>query len=190
MRLKSMGYLPLERMPREIIAPTEYDMLYRKQLIHGHVHDQGAAMMGGVGGHAGVFSNAQDLATMMYMFMKGGQFGGRQYIQPETLQEYTTCHYCEGNNRRGVGFDKPPKKGSSSPAAASASTHSFGHSGFTGTITWADPKEDLVYVFLSNRVYPNAENNKLLKMNIRTDIHQVFYDAIREAKKKREQSTS
>ena len=190
MRLKSMGYLPLERMPREIIAPTEYDLLYRKQLIHGHVHDQGAALMGGVGGHAGVFSNAQDLATMMYMFMKGGQFGGRQYIQPETLQEYTTCHYCEGNNRRGVGFDKPPKKGSSSPAATSASTHSFGHSGFTGTITWADPKEDLVYVFLSNRVYPNAENNKLLKMNIRTDIHQVFYDAIREAKKKREQSTS
>ncbi len=182
MGLRSMGYHPLKRNELYDIAPTEYDLLYRKQLVHGHVHDQGAAMMGGVGGHAGVFSNAEDLAMMMYMFMKEGEFNGRQYITPEVINEYITCHYCGEGNRRGVGFDKPPIHGGDGPCAKSASLKSFGHSGFTGTLAWADPSEDLVYVFLSNRVYPNAENNKLLKMNIRTNIHQVVYDAIKAAK--------
>lgn len=179
MGLQSMGYHPLQRNRIEDIAPTEYDLLYRKQLIHGYVHDPGAAMMGGVAGHAGVFSNAEDLASLMYMFMKGGVFAGRRYLDEAILAEYTTCQYCEGDNRRGVGFDKPPVKGTEGPCARSATKSSFGHTGFTGTIAWADPEHDLVYVFLSNRVYPNAENNKLLKMNIRTDIHQVIYDAIR-----------
>lgn len=179
MGLQSMGYHPLKRNRIEDIAPTEYDLLYRKQLVHGDVHDPGAAMMGGVAGHAGVFSNAEDLASLMYMLMKGGLFAGRRYLDERILAEYTSCQYCEGDNRRGVGFDKPPVKGKEGPCARSASKSSFGHTGFTGTIAWADPEHDLVYVFLSNRVYPNAENNKLLKMNIRTDIHQVIYDAIR-----------
>lgn len=182
MGLRSMGYHPLKRTELYDIAPTEYDLLYRKQLVHGHVHDPGAAMMGGVGGHAGVFSNAEDLAMMMYMFMKDGKFNGRQYITPEAIKEYTACQYCSQGNRRGVGFDKPPVAGGDGPCAKSASLKSFGHSGFTGTLAWADPSEDLVYVFLSNRVYPNAENTKLLKMNIRTNIHQVVYDAIKAAK--------
>jgi CubicO group peptidase (beta-lactamase class C family) len=182
MGLTSMGYLPRQRNRIEDIAPTEYDLLFRKQLVHGHVHDPGAAMMGGVAGHAGVFSTAEDLAVMMYMFMKNGVFAGRRYLSEAVIAEYTDCHYCDGNNRRGIGFDKPPLKGQDGPCARSASKQSFGHTGFTGTIAWADPEEDLVYVFLSNRVYPNAENNKLLKMNIRTDIHQVVYDAIKAAK--------
>ena len=182
MGLRSMGYHPLKRNDLYDIAPTEYDLLYRKQLIHGHVHDPGAAMMGGVGGHAGVFSNAEDLAMMMYMFMKEGRFNGKTYLSPEVIDEFNTCHYCSEGNRRGVGFDKPPVDGGDGPCARSASLKSFGHSGFTGTVAWADPAEDLVYVFLSNRVYPNAENNKLLKMNIRTNIHQVVYDAIKAAK--------
>lgn len=179
MGLRSMGYHPLERLPLNNIAPTEYDMLFRKQLVHGHVHDPGAAMMGGVGGHAGVFSTAGDLAEMMQMFMNGGRYGGTRYLSEETIEEYTTCHYCDQDNRRGVGFDKPALEPDSGPTCNDASPTSFGHSGFTGTLAWADPSEDLVYVFLSNRVYPNAENWKLVKMNIRTDIQQVIYDALR-----------
>lgn len=187
MGLRTMGYLPLERIDTSQIAPTEYDMLFRKQLIRGYVHDPGAAMMGGIGGHAGVFSNAEDLAAMMQMFMNGGTFGGRTYLTEEVLNEYTSCHYCEEGNRRGVGFDKPALEPDSGPTCNDASPASFGHTGFTGTLAWADPEEDLVYVFLSNRVYPNAENRKLLKMNIRTEIQQVIYDAIRASEARQNQ---
>lgn len=183
MKLHSMGYHPLESMPIENIAPTEYDMLFRKQLVHGFVHDPGAAMLGGVGGHAGVFSNARDAAVMMQMFMNKGSYGGVNYIAPETVEYFTTCHYCDKDNRRGIGFDKPALEGPG-PSAKSASRSSFGHSGFTGTLVWADPEHELVYVFLSNRVYPNAENRKLIEKDIRTRIHQVVYNAIEAAKVK------
>lgn len=185
--LQTMGYHPLDKLPIEQIAPTEYDMLFRKQLVHGYVHDPGAAMLGGAGGHAGVFSNAYDLAVMMQMFMDQGTYGGKTYIAPATLADFTTCHYCDDANRRGVGFDKPSSEPDSGPTCNDASASSFGHSGFTGTLAWADPEEDLVYVFLSNRVYPNAENRKLLKMNIRTEIQQVIYDAIRLSKQREHQ---
>jgi beta-N-acetylhexosaminidase len=178
MGLTSIGYLPLERMDISRIAPTEYDLLFRKQLVHGHVHDPGAAMTGGVGGHAGIFSTAYDLAVMMQMFMDRGYYGGRQYITPETIDYFTDCHYCEDGNRRGIGFDKPTSALDSGPTCNQATPESFGHSGFTGTITWADPVHGIVYVFLSNRVYPNADNSKLLKMNIRTDIQEVIYAAL------------
>jgi beta-N-acetylhexosaminidase len=178
MALSSMGYLPLERIELERIAPTEYDMLFRKQLVHGHVHDPGAAMTGGVGGHAGIFSTAYDLAVMMQMFMDRGYYGGRQYIRPETIDYFTDCHYCDDGNRRGIGFDKPASALDSGPTCNQATPESFGHSGFTGTLTWADPIHGIVYVFLSNRVYPNAENSKLLKLNIRTDIQQVIYRSL------------
>ncbi len=182
MGLQSMGYLPLNKMSKEIIAPTEYDLFFRKQLIQGHVHDPGAAMMGGVGGHAGVFSTAEDLGIMMYMFMNHGSYGGVSYLNSSTLDEFTSCQFCDEDNRRGIGFDRPSSEKNSGPTCNAVSSLSFGHSGFTGTLAWADPKEDLVYVFLSNRVYPNADNNKLLKMDIRTDIQQVIYDAIRKSK--------
>ncbi len=178
MGLTSIGYLPLERMDISRIAPTEYDLLFRKQLVHGHVHDPGAAMTGGVGGHAGVFSTAYDLAVMMQMFMDRGYYGGRQYIAPETIDYFTDCHYCDDGNRRGIGFDKPTSALDSGPTCNQATPESFGHSGFTGTIAWADPVHGIVYVFLSNRVYPNADNSKLLKMNIRTDIQEVIYEAL------------
>lgn len=189
MGLSSMGYHPLARMDKDIIAPTEFDMAFRGQLIQGYVHDPGAAMMGGVGGHAGVFSSAFDLAAMMQMFMDGGVYGGQRYLSEEVLSYFTTCHYCDDEVRRGIGFDKPALDKGTGPTCEAASELSFGHTGFTGTMAWADPKEGLVYVFLSNRVYPNAENRKLLNMNIRTDIQEVIYEAIRKAKvRKNEQN--
>lgn len=178
MGLSSMGYHPLSRVDLDDIAPTEYDMYFRKQLIHGHVHDPGAAMMGGVGGHAGVFSGGEDLATMMQMLLNGGTYAGTRYLDAEVIDYFTQCHYCDDDNRRGIGFDKPTHSLNSGPTCNGASAASFGHSGFTGTLAWADPEHGIVYVFLSNRVYPNASNNKLLKMDIRTNIQDALYKAL------------
>ena len=181
MGLQSMGYYPLSHLPITNIAPTEYDAIFRKQLIHGHVHDPGAAMIGGVGGHAGVFSNGFDLMAMMDMFMNEGNYQGKNYLSPEVLEYFTMCHYCEEDIRRGIGFDKPALLPGTGPTSKEAPLSSFGHSGFTGTLTWADPENGLIYVFLSNRVYPNADNRKLLKMNIRTDIQATVYQALKNA---------
>ncbi len=177
----TMGYLPLNRFPRERVVPTENDIFYRRQLLQGHVHDMGAAMLGGVSGNAGLFACANDLAKMMQMFLNGGTYGGHRYINSETLALYTSCYNCDDGNRRGLGFDKPvtdmPDEG---PACNDASPLSFGHSGFTGNLTWVDPEYNLVYVFLSNRVHPDQGNDKLIEMNVRTAVQQVIYDAIEE----------
>ncbi|MFT4595490.1 MAG: beta-N-acetylhexosaminidase [Psychroserpens sp.] len=177
--LQTMGFLPRERIEMDRIVPTEYDMNFRKQLVQGDVHDPGAAMMGGVGGHAGVFSNANDLAVLMQLFLNEGKYGGLRYIFPETVKEFIKCQFCKNGNRRGIGFDKPEPDGNGGPTCDCVSPLSFGHTGFTGTMAWADPEQDIVYVFLSNRVYPDAENKKLLRMDVRTNIQQVIYDAIR-----------
>jgi CubicO group peptidase (beta-lactamase class C family) len=177
---QSMGYLPLLRFPRLMIAPTEHDLSFRKQIIRGYVHDPGAAMLGGVAGHAGIFSNANDLAKMMQLYLNKGIYGGEQYISSATISYFTSCIACSDGNRRGLGFDKPePDKSKEGPTCSAASLSSFGHTGFTGTYAWADPENGLVYIFISNRVYPDAENKKLSKLNTRTNIHQVFYDAIK-----------
>jgi len=173
MGLSSMGYTPLKRIPKNMIAPTENDQTFRHQLLRGYVHDQGAAMMGGVAGHAGVFSNAQDLAIMMQMLMQGGAYGGKRYINEETIQLFNTRHFP--NNRRGLGFDKPVLQGGGGSACREASGNSFGHTGFTGTMAWADPESGLVFVFLSNRVNPDADNKKLQDLNIRTMIQAEAY---------------
>jgi beta-glucosidase-like glycosyl hydrolase/CubicO group peptidase (beta-lactamase class C family) len=176
--LSTMGYKPRDRFELKRIVPTEYDVKFRRQLVHGDVHDQGAAMLGGVAGHAGLFSNANDLAVLMQMYLQKGSYGGERYLDSSVVSEFTKCQYCV-DNRRGIGFDKPetdPKK--ESPVCDCVSYLSFGHSGFTGTLTWADPEYDLVYVFLSNRVYPDAEDNKLAKSGIRTAIQRVIYEAI------------
>jgi beta-N-acetylhexosaminidase len=176
--LTTLGYLPRERFDLERIIPTEYDLKFRKQQIQGDVHDQGAAMMGGVGGHAGLFADANDVAVLMQLFLNKGTYGGVRYLDSATVNDFTRCQYCVGN-RRGAGFDKPemdPKK--DSPVCDCVSYLSFGHQGFTGTITWADPANGLVYVFLSNRVYPDAEDNRLLKQGTRTNILRVINDAI------------
>lgn len=174
--LRYMTYHPLTKFDRSHILPTENDTIYRQQLIWGHVHDPGAAMQGGVGAHAGLFSNALDLATLMYMLINDGEYDGKQILDPATIDYFTACQYCP-RNRRGAGFDKPVRSLDGGPTCNKVSLSSFGHSGFTGTITWADPERGIVYVFLSNRVYPNAENWLILKENIRTDIQEVIYTA-------------
>jgi CubicO group peptidase (beta-lactamase class C family) len=184
MGLKTMRYKPLNFYDRSLIAPTEKDNYYRYQLVHGYVHDMGAAMTDGVGGHAGLFSNATDLAALMQMLLNKGVYGGRKYLSEEVISKYTSCQYCP-NNRRGAGFDKPVRDLNGGPTCNLVSLESFGHSGFTGTQTWADPKYGINYVFLSNRVYPNAENWKLVKMSIRTEIQRVIYEAFLEAEKEK-----
>ncbi len=178
MGLESMTYNPLEKFDSSRIVASENDTFFRKQLLHGYVNDPGAAMLGGISGHAGLFSNALDMAIMMQMFLQGGSYGGRQYISKEIIDEFTKTQFPENNNRRGIGFDKPALEKNNGPTCENASPQSFGHSGFTGTYAWADPKKNLVYVFLSNRVYPCSSNRKLIKNNIRTNIQQAIYEAI------------
>ncbi|MBZ9631770.1 serine hydrolase [Salegentibacter sp. LM13S] len=171
------GYLPTSRFPLEQIVPTEFDKLWRRQLIHGVVHDQGAALQGGIGGHAGLFSNANDVAKIMQVYLNNGVYGGKRYLKEETISKFNTCYYCEKNVRRGVGFDKP-QLGSSGPTCNCLSMQSFGHSGFTGTFTWADPEEEIVYVFLSNRTFPDSTNRKLIREDVRSRIQEVIYESI------------
>lgn len=174
------GYLPLHKFSKDLIPPTENDNYFRQQEIHGFVHDQGAAMMGGVAGHAGLFSNANDIAKIMQMFIWEGTYGDTQFIDPMTFQLFNTCYYCDKDVRRGIGFDKP-QLGDVGPTCGCVSMTSFGHSGFTGTFAWADPEEDIVYVFLSNRTYPDAENSKLIRTNLRSNIQAVIYEAIEDS---------
>lgn len=181
MKLNTIGYLPLQRFSTDVITPTEYDRAFRKRLVHGDVHDPGAAMQGGVGGHAGLFSNAHDVAAMMQLFVNKGVYNGVRYLSEEVLEEYTRCQYCldeKDKLRRGAGFDKPVMDKGPGPTCDCVTFETYGHTGFTGTMAWADPEKQLVYVFLSNRVYPTAENKKLTKLNIRTNIQQVIYDAL------------
>ena len=171
----TLGYLPLDRFSAERIIPTENDKYFRNTLVRGTVHDQGAAMIGGVGGHAGVFGSAHDLSKVMQMLLNYGEYGGRRYFNPQTILEFTTTQFEE--NRRGLGFDKPEPAGNG-PTSDYCSGKTYGHSGFTGTGAWVDPDYDLVYVFLSNRVYPDASNRKLVTTNVRTNIHDVIYRAM------------
>ncbi|MRX63779.1 glycoside hydrolase family 3 N-terminal domain-containing protein [Maribacter luteus] len=171
------SYNPLEKFPKNRIVPTEVDKYYRYQTVQGYVHDMGAAMQGGVGGHAGLFSNANDVAKIMQMYLQGGEYGGTRFLDARTIKKFNTCYFCDKNVRRGVGFDKPQLK-ESGPTCGCVSRKSFGHSGFTGTFTWADPEEEIVYVFLSNRTYPSSSNTLLVKSALRTRIQQAIYDAI------------
>ena len=170
-----------------MIVPTEYDSVFRKQQVWGTVHDEGAAMIGGVSGHAGLFANADDLAKLMQMYLNYGTYGGRRYISDTTLRRWTSYQFAQQGNRRGIAFDKPllehPELGTPSPMA---SPGSFGHSGFTGTFTWADPQTGLLFIFLSNRVYPTRKNLNLIHYNVRTNIHSVLYEAIFKAQSNEE----
>ena len=170
-------YLPLEKFPLDKIPPTEEDNYFRMQKIQGYVNDQGAAILGGVSGHAGLFSNANDIAKIMQMYLWKGSYGSITYLKPETLDLFNTCNYCDIDVRRGVGFDKPQLE-DVGPTCGCVSMDSFGHSGFTGTFTWADPEEDIIYVFLSNRTYPDATNRKIIKNNLRSDIQELIYQSI------------
>lgn len=176
--LRNTGFYPLTRFDHSKIVPTENDTIFRDQVIKGYVHDPGAAMLGGVGGHAGLFSNATELAVIMQMLLNRGTYGGERFLSEEVIETYTDCQFCDDDNRRGAGFDKPVRDDSSGPTCNCISYDSYGHSGFTGTIAWADPEEDIIYIFLSNRIYPSAENLKLIKMNIRTKIQEEIYKSL------------
>jgi beta-N-acetylhexosaminidase len=179
--LKHLAFRPLFHFPEAQIAPTENDVEFRKQLLRGTVHDQGAALMGGISGHAGLFGNAMDVAKIMQMLLNDGSINGVQYLKPETVKYFNTAHFADKKNRRGIGFDKPPlnKNDKGRSMADSASMQCFGHTGFTGTFAYADPANKLVLVFLSNRVFPDAKDNLLAKMNIRSKIHDLFYQALK-----------
>ncbi len=173
---------PYRFYPVTGIVPTETDTVFRKQLIHGYVHDEGAAMMGGFSGNAGLFATAGDLIKLMEMYRKDGYYGDQQIIRKEVIREYTKYQFPDNDNRRGLGFDKPLINENDSTVndypCPGASPSSYGHSGFTGTFAWVDPEHEISYVFLSNRVYPTRDNNLLSDLNIRTGILQSVYDSV------------
>lgn len=178
----TLGFLPKTKHFSNKIVPTEQDTLFRHTLTQGWVHDENASLLGGVSGNAGLFATATDLAKLMQMYQNYGSYGGKQYISEKTIKEFITVQYPENENRRGLGFDKPLYNNSDlsladAYPAPKASSKSFGHAGFTGTFIWADPENQLVFVFLSNRVYPTRENRNLYSLNIRSALHQVFYQA-------------
>lgn len=180
---KSLGanrttYLPLHKFSKNQIVPTEKDTYYRNQLLQGYVHDMGAAMLGGVGGHAGLFANANDVGKIMQMYLQKGFYGGKRYLKAATIDKFNHRYYADQKVRRGLGFDKPQLNQRVKATCGCVSNESFGHSGFTGTYTWADPASGLVYVFLSNRVYPTMNNRGLVRSNMRTKIQQLIQDAI------------
>ncbi len=174
----TMTYNPLRKRDMSTIPPTEIDTYFRYTTVQGYVHDMTAAMEGGVAGHAGLFANALDVAKMMQLFMQKGSYGEDRFFSEKTFNDFNTCWSCKDGNRRGVGFDKPQKPGTAGPTCGCTSMESFGHTGFTGTMTWADPEKDLIYVFLSNRTYPDSNDNKLSKANVREDVQQAIYQSI------------
>jgi Beta-glucosidase-related glycosidases len=179
-----MGFNPYKRFPMDRIVPTEYDSLFRKQQLQGTVHDEAAAMQGGISGHAGLFSNANDLMKLMELYRRMGEYGGQQIIGRNVMEDYTRVQFPGNNNRRGLGFDKPLLNNSQlsqkdSYPTKSASPESFGHSGYTGTFVWVDPVSEISYIFLCNRVYPTRRNEELYNMNIRSEILQAIYDSIK-----------
>lgn len=177
--MTTTGFKPRERFPVERIVPTETEGHFRRQTIHGDVHDEGAAMFGGIAGHAGLFSNAYDLSLLYQMLLNGGEINGERYLKPETIKLFTS--YGSEISRRGLGFDKPEKDNATRNEpypSALASPETYGHTGFTGTCVWVDPEYDLVYIFLSNRVHPSRSNNKLGQMLIRGKVQDAFYKAL------------
>jgi len=175
----SITYNPLRFYPLRQIVPTEIDTFFRMAPLRGVVHDEGAAMMKGVSSNAGLFGTTLDLAKIMQMYLWMGRYGGEQIISKNTMELFTACHYCNEGNRRGLGFDKPVLENKENGSTAiEASEHSFGHSGYTGTFTWADPDTGILFIFMSNRVYPTRDNRKLYQLNIRPAMHQVIYDSV------------
>ena len=178
MGMNNTMYNPLRKFDKNAIPPTEIDTYFRHSLVQGYVHDMAAAMQGGVGGHAGIFSNSMDMAKIMQMYLQKGNYGNHQYFSSQTFDDFNTCYFCSEGNRRGLGFDKP-QLGKEGPTCGCVSLSSFGHTGFTGTMAWADPVTEIVYIFLSNRTYPDSNApNRLSKENIREEIQKVIQDAI------------
>jgi len=179
MGMQSTGYLPLDKTNIDNIAATEKDDYFRHELIQGSVHDEGASTMGGIAGHAGLFSNATDLSKLYLMLLNNGVWEGKQYLQPATIQKFTA--YNTNNSRRGLGFDKPERDNATSKdpyPSLSPSSSTFGHTGFTGTCVWADPENGILFIFLSNRVYPTRDNKAFSSLNLRPKIQEAIYAAL------------
>lgn len=176
----SLTYNPLRFYPKSQIVPSERDTLFRKTLIHGRVHDEGAGMLDGVSGHAGLFGNANDLLKLMQMYLQKGSYGGTQFIKPEVIEESTRYQFPELKNRRAIAFDKIDFNPKVANGPTLATPESYGHSGFTGTFVWVDPKYNFAYVFLSNRVYPTRDNTKISSLNIRTAIGDEIYKIVKQ----------
>ena len=157
--------------------PSEKDTYFRQQELRGYVHDMTTALQGGVSGHAGLFSNAKEVATIMQLYLQKGSYNGVRYFSSETFDRFNQCYYCALENRRGVGLDKPQLWGGGM-AFEGISKESFGHSGFTGTYTWADPTTGILFVFLSNRTYPSMENRLLIEHNIRPRMLKLVHEAV------------
>ena len=178
MGLRRTGFHPLDFIRDGNIAPTENDKYFRKQVLKGYVHDQTAALFGGNGGNAGLFSTATEVSALLSMLMQGGYYNGRTYLSEKTVFQFvTTCpiHNCQ---RRGLGFDTPSFPAKNPVLPPQASRRTYGHQGFTGTVFWCDPEADLVYIFLSNRVYPDAEPNRLSQSRLRLLVHEEIYKAL------------
>jgi len=179
--MTSTGFLPLEKTNIDNIAATEVDDYFRHELIRGSVHDEGASTMGGIAGHAGLFSNATDLAKLYLMLLNNGSWEGKSYIQSSTIQNFTA--YNSPNSSRGLGFDKPDKQNATSKnpyPSASASPATFGHTGFTGTCVWADPTTGILFIYLSNRVFPTRDNKVFSALNLRPKIQEAIYAALKD----------
>lgn len=177
----TITYNAYRHFPLTRIIPTEKDTFFRQVQIHGRVHDEGAAMMDGVSANAGLFGSANDLAKLMQMYLNKGTYGGQRFIAERSLETFTQRHYAEQDNRRGLGFDKPlleydPQLSSVAQAASAAS---YGHAGYTGTFAWVDPKEELIFIFFSNRVFPTRENRLIYELNVRPRMHKVIYEKMK-----------
>ena len=178
--MTTTGFRAGQRFGLERVVPTENEKWFRRQVLRGYVHDEGASLFGGVAGHAGLFSNAYDLSLLYQMLLNGGEINGERFLKPETIQLFTAYH--SAISRRGLGFDKPEKDNATSKSpypSALASPETYGHTGFTGTCVWVDPKANLVYIFLSNRVNPTRTNNKLSTLSVRGNIQDAIYQAIK-----------
>lgn len=184
MGLSNLLFKPLDKYSLETIVPTEIDSFFRMNTLHGVVHDEGAAFMLGVSGNSGLFGNSLAIAKLMQMLNNGGVYNGKRYLSQATINEFTKCQYCDFGNRRGLGFDKPliVYDEVKSSVAKATNPNSFGHSGYTGTLVWADPISGVLFVFLSNRVYPSRDNKLIYQLNIRPEIHTLVYDLIEEGK--------
>ena len=178
MGLERTGYLPLRRFPKSEVVPSSVDRFLRKTTLQGFVHDEAAAFQGGVSGNAGLFSNAREVAQVYQMLLNGGELNGQRYLSKETCQLFTT--EVSKISRRGLGFDKPDTRNpEKSPCGKHTPAKVYGHTGFTGTCAWVDPDNGLVYVFLSNRIYPDVTNRKLNQLHIRERIQGAIYDAMK-----------
>lgn len=176
MNMVTTGYKPLDRFTKADIVPTENDTFFRQQLLWGDVHDEGASMFGNIAGHAGLFSNAYDLGKLYQMLLNGGELNGHRFLKLETIREFTA--YKSVISRRGLGFDKPEKdnaKRKDPYPAKNVSSQTYGHTGYTGTCVWVDPRYNIVYIFLSNRVYPTRDNSQLFRLNVRGKIQDELY---------------